>query len=462
MADHLATSERDVVAALQRALRDEPIELAECLCTIATWWTSVACGPRMPRDCHEDTLRLSEALQRMVFAIRCSPAEVQTDEADTGAAGTDEAEAAEAEVNEVEVSADPEQPDRIPEEQAETGPDPADFGPDQDPACQESDCGQVAGGEEIGGDAAGESISAATGYAARTATGTASALVSRSVSNGGAVSLKQRLAKICEDTEASDGPYLSPYGKMVNLDLGSQWRTLSLIGLRLRSDNQLNVALKGLRENPEFGDAWEGVEGRRTPAPVPDRTALDLLEPLSGENDKFIRNTLQEMCWIVEHDDGLKIAVEQLTSRHPYRAVDRNLREQYKLTARGRYNNHHGPNGAEAWTLTELDELVRGVLPFPLPQRDSWWDRTLGRLYGMLAKISPQADTGQIIGEPYEPGQLGLWDKSGQVAVPSKKLSEIAPTDRRRPRIGETLWVLRYPCDTTGSGRKPGRIMYVS
>lgn len=445
MADHTAIPKPPPTDALWHALRDERILLVERLRVIASWWTET--GTALPDDCREDVMGLFTAMLNMVFTVRRfdpgadepQPSSQRVglgavearDPGDTKSATADEADDAAVAAPE---GARNTARDELPRGTQERIPDQESVVPNPSST---SDSDEVPRADTTPATKSPQTDDTTLGHSAR---------------------LEQELGRIWADTMGNAAPYLSRYGAMADQGPEAQWLALNLVGLRLSPDHPLHAELTGLRAAPWFDEVWGA---RCQPVvTVPGQSDLDLSGVLDDPDDDFLRETLREMLWLVEHDAGLHIAVEQLTKGWDttYVPITDEHREQYRTTAGRRYDTHREAQERDrAWTMTKLDELVRGVLPLPLPQRGSWWDTKLQTLGTMLAAVNPQAAFDPV-GQTYEAGEL--WNSKTQVAVHAKALDGIRATDGQGPSSGETLWVLRYPC-ARENGLARGRIMYV-
>jgi hypothetical protein len=227
------------------------------------------------------------------------------------------------------------------------------------------------------------------------------------------------------------------------------WEWIHLVGLRLPMDkaDQLramaqdaagaehaDVAGAGtylVPPLPEVG--YEGVNiGYEQPGPV--------------EGVALMLASAQQMDWLAEHDPAVMVGYEIINRGGTLMRFDDGKRDMYQGLVATKLKRE-----PEISELVQLDELIRGVVPVPMPSEDSWWRSRL--------KQSEQTLT-ECLGEKVRVPQVGTPYKSllDQGLIDSQGL-RISVADANGPPRGNVAWVLRAWSNQKHQVR--GRVVYV-
>ncbi|RCG27897.1 hypothetical protein DQ384_25585 [Sphaerisporangium album] len=276
------------------------------------------------------------------------------------------------------------------------------------------------------------------------------------------------LRQLCR--ELADDPETRDYAVAYELDhlTGSpdEWsaavrRRTSLLFLRLapaaeetwrkRAAELVSRALRdnGHPEDVDEGDleSASGPEGRSDSGPPqvldPD-VITELLgsDPRRGEPWRRLAELAASVIWLAEHDPATWMGFSAL-------APDKNLRPaagevtSYRSAMGSRFDNllAADPGSVEEFArLAETDEAIRGLVPIPLPQQNSWWDRQVR----LLRTINDEHSEGRhaIVIAPGSAPFKELW-KAGRVSDDSIALTGEGYRDLLRCDKGSVVWTLR-------------------
>lgn len=159
------------------------------------------------------------------------------------------------------------------------------------------------------------------------------------------------------------------------------WIRIHLVSLRLPADTAAEVGAAARRAAAGGSAEADGVQPGEyliPPLPVVGYPGVDIGyepaglldgEPGSAEVARLLR-ILRQVSWLAEHDPTARVGfgiADPSATLQPF--------TEYRL---GIYRNHvdnklAAPPESAGDSLTRLDELIRGVVPVPLPAADSWW-----------------------------------------------------------------------------------------
>jgi hypothetical protein len=156
----------------------------------------------------------------------------------------------------------------------------------------------------------------------------------------------------------------------------------------------------------------------------------------------------RQMLWLAQHDPAVMVGFGIANSGASLVPFNENLLSIYRNHVDDKLKT---PPECVAHSLVRLDELIRGVVPVPLPAADSWWRSRVGDSERALAILVGDEVTVPRIGSPYRP----LRDE-GRVGG---KLRDIAVSPAVAPGAasGTVAWVL-----LAQEGDSKGRVVYVS
>jgi hypothetical protein len=174
-------------------------------------------------------------------------------------------------------------------------------------------------------------------------------------------------------------------------------------------------------------------------------------DPGSGRGNAEIGRMLRiagQMLWLAQHDPAVMVGFGIANPGASLVPFNEDLLSIYRNHVDDKLKT---PPECVAHSLVRLDELIRGVVPVPLPAADSWWRSRVGDSERALASLVGDEVTMPRIGSPYRP----LRDE-GRVGG---KLRDIAVSTAVAPGAasGTVAWVL-----LAQEGGSKGRVVYVS
>jgi hypothetical protein len=217
------------------------------------------------------------------------------------------------------------------------------------------------------------------------------------------------------------------------------WTRLHLVFLRLEAESA-----RGYRERAATaaGD-YRGQLPSPLPGIQPDGSPGQVeLHELAGRLEgrwPKLPGLIITMNWLAHHDAGVKAAHYAITdhvepfSEHSRQMFTNNLRDTLRKLTEVRAGTVD-----EVELLVDLDSMLRGVLPVPLPMEGSWWTSSL--------------DESKVLLFSHQQCQwVGAGDLNMENASAFKKYFEegiaipAADTADGNGKSGSRVWLLRYP-----------------
>lgn len=229
----------------------------------------------------------------------------------------------------------------------------------------------------------------------------------------------------------------------------AQWllRRLDWVALRL-------TATEAARIRVEL-DKARGLLGLGEPGELLASQPLPNDDPLAGHSFAALAGTLRAMRLLADQDETIQCGLYSASASGPTPFSDKETtRFDYHL------NDHvkklaatRAGSADELTVLAKLDEIARGLVPVPVPERGSAWFAALDRFTDPI-RVHPARSVLTAV-DVIEP--------AGQYAVlkhlfgDAKKISleQSAPGTK----VGEVVWILRNPRSEAKDDR--GRCLYV-
>jgi hypothetical protein len=225
------------------------------------------------------------------------------------------------------------------------------------------------------------------------------------------------------------------------------WEWVHLVGLRLPADEagQLRAFAQAAIGAQ---DADADAAGIYLVPPLPkagyDGVNIGCEQTGSAGGVALMLASAQQMDWLAGHDPAV-MAGYRTGALMPF---DHKKRDHYHGVVTTKLNRE--PENSE---LVQLDELIRGVVPVPMPSEDSWWRSRLKQSEQTLTeRLGDKVQVPQI-GTPY----LSLLD---QDLIDNPGLLRISVADANGPPRGNVAWVLRAWSDHKHQQVR-GRVVFV-
>jgi hypothetical protein len=250
---------------------------------------------------------------------------------------------------------------------------------------------------------------------------------------------------------AADRPDADPAARARRI-----WEWIHLVCLRLSSEDADFLRLRAQDAVAATADADEASpdEYLVPPLAVIGYRGVDVgHEQVSTATDGLVgmARLARQMDWLVQHDPAVRVGYRIVNSSAklmPFTAISRELyhrQVEAKLKA---------PAEQELSELIRLDEMIRGVVPVPLPSAGSWWRSRLDESERALTSV-----TRQEVGLPQVNTSYKSLLDSGTIGSDGDNM-RIAAEDTDRAGPGDVAWVLRA-WSGDGRNRDAARVVYV-
>jgi hypothetical protein len=224
------------------------------------------------------------------------------------------------------------------------------------------------------------------------------------------------------------------------------WEWVHLVGLRLPADEAGQLrALAQAAIGAQDADADAAGIYLVPPLPGADYDGVDIGCEQTGSAGgvALMLASAQQMDWLAGHDPAV-MAGYRTGALMPF---DHNRRDHYHGVVTTKLNRE--PENSE---LVQLDELIRGVVPVPMPSEDSWWRSRLKQSEQILTeRLGDKVQVPQV-GTPYQ----NLLDQH-LIERPGLRVSV---ADANGQPLGNVAWVLRAWSNHKDQ-QAPGRVVFV-
>jgi hypothetical protein len=192
------------------------------------------------------------------------------------------------------------------------------------------------------------------------------------------------------------------------------------------------------------------------PLPVAGYAGVDIGDEQGGEPEgeggsaevgRMLR-IARQMLWLAQHDPSVMVGFGIANSGASLVPFNKDLLSIYRNLVDDKLKT---PPECVAHSLVRLDELIRGVVPVPLPAADSWWRSRVGDSEQAMASLVGDEVTMPPIGSPYTSLRDG-----GRVGGKLRDIV-ISPAAAPGTASGNVAWVL-----LAQEGDSKGRVVYVS
>ncbi len=272
-----------------------------------------------------------------------------------------------------------------------------------------------------------------------------------------------RLLKLWETTAANveAGRYLDRYSLETELDDSdrAEWLWLRLRQALLRVPGDLAREVAGQAEIAIGEIGGRPTILQRHASEFPDVQALaDELAGRGNADWADLPETIATLHWLAWHDTAVKIAYYEVVSQG-IKEFTGEYRASYHHLLTGRLHDlaKTEPGSAEEIDqLVKLDAILRGIVPTPLPAKNSWWLGALDSCAHLL-EFHPAAQN-RVKVFPIDIERGDEWEKMFGKAV---GVIEAADTAEGGGRPGDQAWILRYPHPRPNLKENGGRYLAI-
>ena len=235
------------------------------------------------------------------------------------------------------------------------------------------------------------------------------------------------------------------------------WKWIHLVCLRVPADigedlrARAREAVEAVGNEPTEPDGREG-DFLIPPLPTAQYAGADVRYqpptgpaeiPVDGSVERMVGIAVQ-MTWLAWHDPAVRVGWEVANSGSTLVPFTADHLGTYNRRIEGL---RAAPPGLAVTSLIKLDELIRGVVPLPLPAKGSWWWSEVAESGRILVSLFGNQVTLPEVGSPYQP-LLGDTVEKG---------CPVRPEDAPEVGLDAIAWVLR-----ARSEERKGRVAYVS
>ncbi|BCB81593.1 hypothetical protein GCM10022251_16570 [Phytohabitans flavus] len=274
---------------------------------------------------------------------------------------------------------------------------------------------------------------------------------------------RQRLATVWTD----DGSYEMYAAALLPDPDGATyaelWRALHLADLRVPGTRQVGAgavaALAAAQEEyAEVAGEQAAWQLDLAPEPLADEKLVGLLPETIDPARRQLLDFAAQVSWLLENDRTLRHGLADLPSGE-LQEVDGLVQRSHRAYLEGALENlaKAEPGSAEEFdALLRIDELLRGVVPVPLPAQESWWMNQLDHSLQLLidhpggTMVRPPD-----VPRPYRPAFTGTNWSSGELLMRVRK-EQVHLMKPVSDKPGDVVWILRLP-----SKGKPGRVVQI-
>ncbi|MET7394595.1 hypothetical protein ABZS66_13995 [Dactylosporangium sp. NPDC005572] len=246
------------------------------------------------------------------------------------------------------------------------------------------------------------------------------------------------------------------------------WARIHLLRLRVATGDADEIRERAVgavrRLDPGYAPTNEFVPG----LPVLGRAGDDLrgtvelsaaavagLEDPTRPDRRKLHELVRRFVWLAAHDPSVWVGGASLLAGQDGLQRFETKQAQILQTEIGQRLNDlleaDAGSAAEMRALANVDELLRGVVPLPLPAKGSWWLERLAETYDMLSGHIRNRDYDLAVRPPH------LWYSK---LVGQRKLDETSLAVPGVPPAeeGKVLWTLRFP--RIVDPPETGRVLY--
>lgn len=241
------------------------------------------------------------------------------------------------------------------------------------------------------------------------------------------------------------GRYCDPHGDLPTTndldEIRRLWKVLHLVSLKLpheeceRVTSAAQAAVSALPADAvpvpwaggvsRLAEKLDGVQERLAPRPWADRLPL-----------------VERFAWLAANDPAVRLGLQSIATSGELVPLTEDRIRQFNDQAESRLirvADQKPESPGELEKLVELDELLRGLVPIPLPATDSWWAVELKRWTNVLS-THPQATGVHIL--PLDIVNFEPLRDQYDLISPRLSWDQTAEYEARSP--GRPVWILRY------------------